>query len=232
MDHQLDAGTGDWAAQGDCPMAYHCAAPGFASISHHYGGAGLRVVAGFPSPVSYEEVRIFRGVANERDFKGASLEECLRVEEMVYLEDLPITANIEPREVPWDAEVPEFSAPADLFDGAAGLSGYGGFTELGVAIGVLATGVALWLYRTRVRDRGSAGERGSDGSAEVPGSAKEPPLPQSRATVVETATFYLTLTIRCTTFLALPEPPGASATCVFQWSAPWHRCPRSSAPPG
>ncbi|GHG43259.1 aromatic ring-hydroxylating oxygenase subunit alpha [Streptomyces hydrogenans] len=115
MDHQLDAGSGDWAAQGDCLMSYHCVAPGLASISYRYAVAGLRVVAGFPSPVSYDEVRIFWGVANERDFKGASLEECLRVEEMVYLEDLPITANIEPREVPWDAEVPEFSAPADLF---------------------------------------------------------------------------------------------------------------------
>lgn len=115
MNHSLDAGSGDWAAQGDCLMAYRCTAPGFASISYHYARAGLRVVAGFPSPVSYEEVRIFWGVANERDFKGASLEECLRVEEMVYREDLPIVENVEPREVPWDGEHPEFSVPADLF---------------------------------------------------------------------------------------------------------------------
>ncbi|MFE7233325.1 APC family permease [Streptomyces sp. NPDC057596] len=52
-----------------------------------------------------------------------------------------------------------------LVVGATGfsVSGYGGFTELGVAIGVLATGVALWLYRTRVQDRGSAGDPGSAG---------------------------------------------------------------------
>ncbi len=33
------------------------------------------------------------------------------------------------------------------------VSGYGGFTELAVALGVLAVGVLLWLYRTRVQDR-------------------------------------------------------------------------------
>ncbi|MFD7291761.1 Rieske 2Fe-2S domain-containing protein [Streptomyces sp. NPDC059897] len=115
MERPLDAGSGDWAAQGDCMMAYQCTAPGLASISYHYARAGLRIVAGFPSPVSYEQVKIFWGVANDRDFQGDSIEECLRVEEMVYLEDLPIVENIRPREVPWDGEVPEFSAPADLF---------------------------------------------------------------------------------------------------------------------
>ncbi|MET8968647.1 APC family permease [Streptomyces hydrogenans] len=42
-----------------------------------------------------------------------------------------------------------------LVVGATGfsVSGYGGYTELAVAIGVLAVGVALWLYRTRVQDR-------------------------------------------------------------------------------
>ncbi|MCX4796801.1 aromatic ring-hydroxylating dioxygenase subunit alpha [Streptomyces sp. NBC_01242] len=115
MERPLDAGNGDWANQGDCMMSYHCTAPGFASISYHYEQAGLRVVAGFPSPVGYEQVKIFWGVANDRDFKGDSLEECLRIEEMVYLEDMPVVENLSPREVPWDAEVPEFSVPADLF---------------------------------------------------------------------------------------------------------------------
>ncbi|MGW1006936.1 APC family permease [Streptomyces sp. NPDC002520] len=43
-----------------------------------------------------------------------------------------------------------------LVVGATGfsVSGYGGLTELAVALGVLAVGVALWLYRTRVQDRG------------------------------------------------------------------------------
>lgn len=115
MTRPLDAGSGDWAAQGDCMMHYHCVAPGFASISYFYERAGLRVVAGFPSPVSYESVKIFWGVANEVGFQGDSLEECLRVEEMVYLEDMPVVENLRPREVPWDAEVQEFSVPADLF---------------------------------------------------------------------------------------------------------------------
>jgi len=34
---------------------------------------------------------------------------------MVYREDLPIVDNISPREVPWDGEFQEFSAPSDLF---------------------------------------------------------------------------------------------------------------------
>ena len=115
MERPLDASSGDWAAQGNCMMSYHCVAPGFASISYHYEKDGLRVVAGFPSPISYEHVKIFWGVANDRTFTGDSLQECLRVEEMVYREDLPIVDNISPREVPWDGEFQEFSAPSDLF---------------------------------------------------------------------------------------------------------------------
>ncbi|MFJ3669517.1 APC family permease [Streptomyces sp. NPDC090106] len=42
-----------------------------------------------------------------------------------------------------------------LVVGATGfsVSGYGGPAELAVAVGVLALGVVLWLYRTRVQDR-------------------------------------------------------------------------------
>jgi hypothetical protein len=96
-------------------MHYHCAAPGFASITYDYEKLGKRVVAGFPSPVSYDQVLIFWGVANERTFGGDSLDECLRIEEIVYLEDVPIVAEIEPREIPWDTPADEFSVPADLF---------------------------------------------------------------------------------------------------------------------
>lgn len=115
MQRPLDAGSGDWAAQGDCMMRYHCIAPGFSAITYDYARLGTRVVAGFPSPVSFTQVRIFWGVANARDFAGDSIEECLRVEEMVYREDLPIVAGVHPREVPWDQEYEEFSVPADLF---------------------------------------------------------------------------------------------------------------------
>ncbi|WP_321881205.1 Rieske 2Fe-2S domain-containing protein [Paraburkholderia bannensis] len=115
MERKLDAGEGDWANDGDCLMQYHCGAPGFASITYHYERLGKRIVAGFPSPVAYDEVRIFWGVANERGYRGADLEECLRIEEMVYLEDMPVAATIRPREIDWDARVVEHSVPADLF---------------------------------------------------------------------------------------------------------------------
>ena len=115
MDRPLNASTGDWAAQGNCMMHYHCAAPGFASITYDYEKLGKRIVAGFPSPISYDQVLIFWGVANERTFGGDSLDECLHVEEIVYLEDVPIVAEIEPREIPWDTPADEFSVPADLF---------------------------------------------------------------------------------------------------------------------
>ncbi|WP_433826644.1 Rieske 2Fe-2S domain-containing protein [Actinoplanes sp. CA-015351] len=115
MYRPLNAGTGEWANDGDCMMKYHCIAPGLASITYEYQKYGVRVVAGFPSPVSYEHVKIFWGVANAADYSGASLAENLRVEEMVYLEDVPIVENLDPREIPWDAEVEEFSVPADMF---------------------------------------------------------------------------------------------------------------------
>jgi phenylpropionate dioxygenase-like ring-hydroxylating dioxygenase large terminal subunit len=115
MDRPLYAGSGDWGNQGDCLMRYHCIAPGFASITYDYDRLGKRIVAGFPSPVSYEEVVIFWGVANEVSFRGDPIEECLRVEQLVYLEDVPVVEGLEPREVPWDHEYPEVSVPADAF---------------------------------------------------------------------------------------------------------------------
>ena len=115
MDRPLDASSGDWGNQGSCMMRYHCAAPGFAAITYDYERLGKRVVAGFPSPVNYEEVLIFWGVANEVTFRGDPIEECLRIEELVYLEDVPVVAGLEPREVPWDHEYREVSVPADSF---------------------------------------------------------------------------------------------------------------------
>jgi phenylpropionate dioxygenase-like ring-hydroxylating dioxygenase large terminal subunit len=115
MERPLNASTGEWAEDGDAMMYYECSAPGLATITYNYERLGHRIVAGFPCPLDYETVVIFWGVANEVGYKGAGLEECLRVEEMVYREDLPIVDGIEPREVPWDAECQEFSVPADLF---------------------------------------------------------------------------------------------------------------------
>lgn len=115
MQRTLHAGNGDWANDGDCEMYYQCIAPGLATITYDYARYGKRIVAGFPSPMAYDHVMIFWGVANERTYTGADLEECLRVEEMVYREDLPIAGALEPREIDWDGTYVEHSVPADLF---------------------------------------------------------------------------------------------------------------------
>lgn len=115
MSRELDAGTGEWAEQGDCTMHYHCSAPGLATITYDYAQLGTRVVAGFPSPVAYDQLVIFWGVANEVGFRGDSLEFNLKIETEVYLEDLPIGEKIEPREIPWDGDYQEHSVPSDLF---------------------------------------------------------------------------------------------------------------------
>lgn len=115
MDRPLHASDGDWAAQGDCLMRYHCIAPGFAAITYDYERFGTRIVTGFPSPVAYDRCIIFWSVGCERTFSGDPIEEQLRVEEMVFREDMPIVADLDPREIPWDGEVVEHSVPADLF---------------------------------------------------------------------------------------------------------------------
>lgn len=115
MDRPLVAGAGDWGTDGDCHMYYLCGAPGLATITYDYTDKGKRIVAGFPSPMAYDHVMIFWGVANEVGFRGESLEKCLDFEEQVYREDLPIAGALEPREVDWDGTYVEFSVPADLF---------------------------------------------------------------------------------------------------------------------
>lgn len=115
MDRELVATEGEWNNDGDQMMRYHCVAPGLASITFTSEKLGARVVAGFPSPVAYDQVKIFWGVANERGYRGNDLGHNLELEQRVYLEDLPIAAGLEPREVPWDGEYEEFSVPADLF---------------------------------------------------------------------------------------------------------------------
>jgi nitrite reductase/ring-hydroxylating ferredoxin subunit len=115
MTRTLHAGTGEWAAQGDCVMEYHCIAPGFSAITYDYADLGKRVVYGCPSPVAYDEIIIYWGVANEVGFRGDSLEECLKIEHMVYQEDMPVAGAVEPREIPWDGGATEESVPSDLF---------------------------------------------------------------------------------------------------------------------
>jgi phenylpropionate dioxygenase-like ring-hydroxylating dioxygenase large terminal subunit len=115
MDRPLGACSGEWAKDGSCMMHYHIVAPGFIAITYDYERLGRRIVAGFPSPVAYDRVRIFWGVANERGYRGEGLAECLRIEDLLYREDLPIAQTIEPREVDWDGHALEYSVPADLY---------------------------------------------------------------------------------------------------------------------
>jgi len=115
MDRSLEACSGEWAKDGKCMMHYHIVTPGFIAITYDYERLGRRIVAGFPSPVAYEQVRIFWGVANERGYCGAGLAECLRIEDLLYREDLPVAATIRPREVDWDDQALEYSVPADLY---------------------------------------------------------------------------------------------------------------------
>lgn len=115
MDRPLQACEGEWANDGDCMMNYHIVAPGLVAINYNYERLGKRVVAGFPCPVAYDHVKIFWAVANDRDYRGADLQECLRVEELLYLEDLPVAATITPAEIDWDTNVVEHSVPADLY---------------------------------------------------------------------------------------------------------------------
>lgn len=115
MDRELLATEGEWNNEGDQTMRYHCVAPGLATITFTSPTLGSRVVAGFPSPIAYDQVKIFWGVANERGYRGPGLGHNLELEQRVYLEDLPIAAALEPKEVPWDGEYEEFSVPSDLF---------------------------------------------------------------------------------------------------------------------
>ncbi|MFC3532780.1 Rieske 2Fe-2S domain-containing protein [Vogesella facilis] len=115
MDRPLSACQGEWATDGDCMMHYHMVAPGFIAITYKYDKLGTRVVAGFPCPVAYDDVKIFWGVANASDYRGESLEECLRLEKELYWEDLPVAAGIVPREIDWDGNFVEHSVQSDLY---------------------------------------------------------------------------------------------------------------------
>jgi phenylpropionate dioxygenase-like ring-hydroxylating dioxygenase large terminal subunit len=115
MDRPLEACAGEWAKDGQCMMHYHIVAPGFIAITYDYERLGKRIVAGFPSPVAYDHVRIFWGVANEQGYRGESLAECLRIEDLLYREDLPVAARMQPREIDWDGGAVEYSVPADLY---------------------------------------------------------------------------------------------------------------------
>jgi hypothetical protein len=115
MDRPLISCEGEWANDGDCMMHYHIVAPGLVAITYDYERLGKRIVAGFPCPIAYDHVKIFWGVANDSDYKGGDLQECLRVEELLYLEDLPVAATITPHEIDCAGNFVEHSVPSDLY---------------------------------------------------------------------------------------------------------------------
>jgi hypothetical protein len=115
MLRQAPASDGAWGSQGPSTMLYHIIVPGFVSITYDHAEVGKRVVVGFPSPVAYENLKIFWAVANETTFAGDSLEQILKLETAVYLEDVPVVSCLLHREVPWDGEVKEISVPSDRF---------------------------------------------------------------------------------------------------------------------
>lgn len=113
MDLQFRASSGKWSDNGDCVIHFHCIAPGFFSVLYEYERPGKRSLAIFPSPISYEEVVLFHWVATDREYTGMSIDDCLKREVMLTVEDVHVLSGLRPREVPWDREFLEVSVPAD-----------------------------------------------------------------------------------------------------------------------
>jgi phenylpropionate dioxygenase-like ring-hydroxylating dioxygenase large terminal subunit len=117
MDREVQAHdeASTWSDDGDAAMRYHTIAPGVSIIVYEYERAGSRVLFGAPAPTGPYECTIFWGVANDAAFTGLTVQEAMEAEYAVYLEDVPVVCDLDPREVPFDGEVPEVSVPADRF---------------------------------------------------------------------------------------------------------------------
>jgi phenylpropionate dioxygenase-like ring-hydroxylating dioxygenase large terminal subunit len=116
MTRRVEAVMGaPWSGDGDAWMHYHALVPGVSIIVYDYDKIGKRVLVGCPSPMGYEECTIFWAVANDASFTGMTVQEAMESEHAVYLEDVPVIGDLEPREVPFDGEVPEVSVPSDKF---------------------------------------------------------------------------------------------------------------------
>jgi len=102
--------------EGTVVMNYHTVAPSFSCILYEYEGLGKRVLLNTVQPVGLGgEGSIIRFVvAVDAGFKGPTLEECLGLETVVYLEDRPILDGLRPSEVPFDEDI-EFSTAADRY---------------------------------------------------------------------------------------------------------------------
>ena len=108
-------GAAEWSDDGDAWMRYHTIAPGVSIIVYEYDDTGKRVLFGIPAPIGPDECTIFWGVANDASFQGMTVQEAMEAEHAVYLEDLPVVCDLDPREVSFDGSQDEVSVPADLF---------------------------------------------------------------------------------------------------------------------
>jgi phenylpropionate dioxygenase-like ring-hydroxylating dioxygenase large terminal subunit len=104
-----------WSQDGDSWMRYHTIAPGVSIILYDYDTIGKRVLVGSPSPKSATECTIFWSVANDSGFKGMTVSGAMEAEYAVYLEDVPVISDLDPREVPFDGETFQVSVPSDRF---------------------------------------------------------------------------------------------------------------------
>lgn len=98
-------------------MSYHTLAPSYSCIVYDYEGLGNRVLINTVQPVGLggegSVIRFVVGV--DAAFKGPTLDECLALETVVYLEDRPILDGLRPAEVPFGDEAVEFSTAADRY---------------------------------------------------------------------------------------------------------------------
>jgi hypothetical protein len=105
----------DWSDEGAVEMRYHTIAPAFSAILFEYERLGTRVLLNAPSPIGREECLIYYIVCNDSDYKGPSVEDTAKLERQLYLEDQVILDSLDPREIPWQGQMPESSVSADRF---------------------------------------------------------------------------------------------------------------------
>lgn len=105
----------EFSGIGDAWMHYHAYAPGYAGILYDYDRQGRRYLVDFPSPVSAGSCIVYWAVAVDKDFRGGSVADILKLETGVFDEDTPILDGLMPPEVSLNEERGRASCPADAF---------------------------------------------------------------------------------------------------------------------
>jgi phenylpropionate dioxygenase-like ring-hydroxylating dioxygenase large terminal subunit len=103
----------------DMTHHYHSIAPSFSSLVFDYHGLGKRILLNTVQPVGAggHGCIVRFAVAIEKGFPGVTIDECLKAETTVYLEDRPIVNKLTPHEVPFGERI-EFSTVADRYTAA------------------------------------------------------------------------------------------------------------------